>query len=121
MEQIRKALQLDKTAYYETHLSLMNCIIPVKMTPMEIIVLAAFMKLEGDIAAYRFGPSARKIVMNELKISISGLGNYIHSLKIKELIKQKGDILEIWPLLYPEDKEQLYLFKLIKLNEDEQR
>lgn len=121
MEQIKKALYLDKTEYYETHLSLMNCIIPVKMTPMEIKVLAAFIKLEGDIAIFRFGPSARKVVMLELGISVSGLSNFITSLRNKNLLKKEGDNTAIWHLLFPEPTEQLYLFKLVKTPENEQR
>ena len=112
MKEIKKALSLNKTAYYETHLSLINCILPVKMTPMEIEVIAAFMSLEGDIAQYRFGPSAKKIVMAQKKLSPAGLSNYIGSLTKKGFLIKTGDVVSILPLLIPENGEQFYLFKL---------
>ena len=115
MKEIRKALKLDKSGYYETHLSLINCLLPVKLTPMEIKVLAAFMGLEGDIAQYRFGPSAKKIVMASFtpNLSPAGLSNYIGSLTEKGFLIKSGDITNILPILIPESNEQLYHFKLI--------
>lgn len=116
MQEIKKGLRLSKDDYYETHLALINCILPVKMTTMEIKVLAAFMGLEGDIAEYRFGPSAKKIVMAKLGLSPAGLSNYIGShgsLTKAGFLKKKADLIEILPLLHPESNEQLYTFKLI--------
>jgi hypothetical protein len=111
MKEIKKALSLNKAEYYETHLSVINCILPVKMTPMEIEVIAAFMGLEGDIAQYRFGPSAKKIVMAQKKLSPAGLSNYIRYLTEKGFLTKAGDIVSILPLLIPEQTEQFYLFK----------
>lgn len=118
MQQIKKLLRLDKTEYYETHLSLINCLIPVKLTPMEIKVLAAFMSLEGHIAQLRFGPSAKKIVMQQCDITPAGLSNYIKSLMNKGALVKTGDVTTIIPILMPEEKEQLYLFKLQKNDEN---
>ena len=115
MKEIRKLLRLPKTNYYETHLSIINCVLPVKLTPMEIKVLAAFMSLEGDIAQYRFGPSAKKIVMEQCGITAAGLTNYIGprgSLTTKGFLTKSGDITNILPILTPEVEEQTYLFKL---------
>lgn len=115
MKEIRKLLKLPKTSYYETHLSIVNCVLPVKLTPMEIKVLAAFMALEGDIAQYRFGPSAKKIVIQQCDITAAGLTNYIGprgSLTTKGFLVRTGDVVNILPLLIPEEKEQTYLFKL---------
>lgn len=113
MKEIKKLLKLNRQDYYETHLSLLNCILPKRMTPTEMKVIAAFMSLEGDIAQYRFGPSAKKIVMSNLQLSPAGLSNYIGTLKEKGFLIEKGDLTEILPLLTPENGEQLYMFKLV--------
>lgn len=113
MKDIKKLVKLDKKNYYETHLNLVNCILPVKMTPREVEILAAFMSLEGNIAQYRFGPSAKKIIMKDLGLSPAGLSNYMGSLFQKGFILKQGDIVSILPLLFPESTEQVYMFKLI--------
>lgn len=85
---------------------------------MEITVLSRFMALEGDIATYRFGTTARKVVRENLKLSLSGLSNYIGSLVEKKfLIKKEGsnDMFDIWPILFPEPGEQGYMIKLINI------
>lgn len=115
MQPIRKLLQLDKIKYYETHLSLINCVLPAKMTPTEIKVIAQFMSLEGDIAQYRFGPSGKKIVRKELDLSPAGLSNYMSSLTEKGFLTKTGDIISIHPILVPEKIEQQYSFRLINL------
>lgn len=130
MEHIKKKLELPKQSYYETHLSIINCILPntkiklsnnkevnLRLTPMEIQVLASFMGLEGDIALHRFGPSAKKIVMTQLEITAAGLSNYMTVLTDKGFLKKVGDMTTILPLLIPEMNEQLYTFRLIKANE----
>lgn len=119
MKEIKKQLKLDNDEYYETHLSLVNCLLPeaVKMTPKEICVMARFMSLKGDIAIQRFGPTAKKIVKENLKLSAAGLSNYMSSLTIKGLLIKKGDLIEISPILFPEPDEQIYMFKLVNFGE----
>jgi hypothetical protein len=117
-EEIKKVLRLDKKVYYRTHLSILNSIFGASlstenMTPMEIKVLSEFMCLTGDLTAYRFGPTARKVVMQQLSLSPAGLSNYTGSLLDKGFLIKTGDIISILPLLIPEEKEQLYKFKLI--------
>jgi len=115
MEILRKRLTLPKNKYYTTHLAIMNVFLPVKMTPKEIEVLANFMSLEGDIAEDRFGTSARKIVMQEMKIKPGGLGNYFDSLKKKGfLIEEPKKNFKIFPMLYPNPDTQNYQFQLLK-------
>ncbi len=116
MTEIKKVLRVDKLSYYETHLSLINCIIPNKnrMTPMEIKVLATFMALEGEMASYRFSTIGRKIVMNSLELSASGLSGYIRTLSDKELIVGERDKIIISSILIPEPTQQDYRFRLIK-------
>lgn len=116
MREIRKLLQLQESEYYEIHLSLINCILPVKLTPREIEVLSTFMSLKGDIAKHRFGPSAKKIVMQRLGLSPAGLSNYMGSLLKKGFLLEKADIIEILPILIPEENEQFYTFKLQNLD-----
>lgn len=116
MIEIKKVLRVDKLPYYETHLSLINCIIPTKsrMTPMEIKVLATFMSLEGEMANYRFSTIGRKIVMSNLELSAPSLSGYIKTLGDKELIVGERDKITIAPLLIPEPVQQDYRFRLIK-------
>jgi hypothetical protein len=118
MQEIKKLLTLTKHEYYETHLSIINCIIPEKLTPTEIKVLAAFMALEGDIAQYRFGPSAKKIIMKELGLKPAGLSNYMTALKNKSfLLESENGVINILPILLPEKEEQFYRFKLVNSNQ----
>lgn len=115
MKQILKQMRLDKNDYYETHLSIINCILPVKMTPMEIKVLSRFMGLDGDISRERFGTSARKLVKEELEIKPAGMSNYLRSLKDKGFITLAQGQTTILPILFPNNDEQEYLFKLVNL------
>ncbi len=127
MPDIKKALSLKKLEYYETHLSLINCLLPIrtdkvnngKLTPMEIKVLAAFMSLEGEVANYRFGPTGRKTVMKQLELSNAGLSNYISTMTEKGFLLKKVDHLyEIWNILIPAPNEQMYMFRLINRGND---
>lgn len=114
MENIRKSLELPKQEYYETHLSLINCILPIKMTPMEIKVMASFMALDGNIVRDRFGTTGRKIIREQHELSYAGLGNYIKAFKDKEfIIEERNGEYKIIPLLFPEKKMQYYSFRLI--------
>lgn len=114
MNQIKKQMKLKKGEYYQTHLSLVNCVLPVKLTPMEIKVLASFMSLTGDIAKDRFGTTAKKMVKEDLSITSAGMSNYLRSLKDKGfLLESKDGTLTILPILFPQKEEQVYMFKLI--------
>lgn len=112
---IKKALKLEKIEFYETHLALVNAILPVKLTPREIEVLARFMSFEGEMADDRFGTSARKRVKKELELTDGGLGNFISSLKKKKFLVSSDDKVSIWPLIIPAKGEQDYMFKLTNI------
>lgn len=113
MPAIQKILKLSKNQYYETHLLLVNALLPAKMTPKEVEVMARFMALEGDIANDRFGTSARKIIKDELGISDGGLGNYLKSLKTKNFLRLDAENkIQFHPLLLNDPNQQLYNFKL---------
>lgn len=130
-ESIKKYLLLNKQDYYETHLALINCILPRKMTPMEIEVLATFMSLDGSIAEDRFGTTARKLVMKKCKLKPSGLTNYITALINKGFLKQpskkvdtdtNGEVtihkMTILPILFPNKTQQTYQFRLANNGQD---
>lgn len=111
---ISKALDLVKERYYEVHLAIINPLLPVKMTPKEIEVLAHFMSLTGDIANDRFGTSARKIVKKNLGLSDGGLGNYFKALRDKGCIIENDT--KVNPILIAQPKEQKYNFKLTNID-----
>lgn len=115
---IKKTLSLDKDKYYETHLSIINGVLPIRLTPMEITVLAAFMALDGDIVNNdRFCTSARKIVKDKLSLSDGGLGNYLKTFRTRGFIRNKDGKEIIFPILVPDSNEQEYSFKLTKVNQ----
>lgn len=113
---ISKQLVLNKYDYYETHLNIVNSVLPEKLTSKEIQVFSRFMAFEGDIATDRFGTSARKIVKEELKLSDGGLGNYLKIFKDKGLIltNEVTNKLYLNPILEVNNKEQVYVFKITK-------
>jgi DNA-binding MarR family transcriptional regulator len=113
MAEIKKLIRLSRLEFFKVHLSLINCLLPRKMTPKEIEVMANFMSLEGDISLHRFGPSARKMIRERMEISMGGLSNYMTSLLEKGFLMRNGDLIVILPILFPQDNEQEYRFKLI--------
>lgn len=106
---IRKKLILNKNDYFVTHLSLINNLLPVKMTKKEIEVMAAFLSLEGDISKEPFGTTARRIVKEKLNLSSGGLGNYL------DTFNKRGFIInnQILPILRPDKDSQEYSLKII--------
>jgi DNA-binding MarR family transcriptional regulator len=119
MKPLVKSIALEKIDYYITHLSLVNCVLPVKLKPKEIEVLAHFMSFKEDEENERFNSNNRKIVRNRLNISHGGLSNYINSLKEKNFLVGKGRSMSLLPLLQPDKGEQTYMFKLKNVDEDE--
>ena len=113
MEILKKQLELSNRDYYKTHLSIINALLPVKLSPREIDVLSMFMSFNGDLGKDRFGATAKKFVRKEFNLSHSGLANYMKSLMGKGFIKKEGDSVIILPLLKPNIKYQLYQFKLV--------
>lgn len=119
MKPITKFLKLPRVGYYEAHLSIINGLLPVRITPKEIEVLARFMSFNGEFADDRFGTSARKRVKEEMNISDSGLSGYLRILKDKGFIQFTPDNpkdLSINPILVPDPDSQEYRFLLS--NED---
>jgi hypothetical protein len=107
MKALSKKLELLGNDYYKVHLNIVNSLLPIKLTPKEVEVLALFMSLKGDIGKDRFGPTAKKLVKQELSLSDGGLSNYVKALKQKGFISTAN---EIPTLLIPnEDKQEYYL------------
>ena len=105
---IKKELSLGAIEYYNTHLQLINPLLPVHLTPKEIEVLATFMSFTGILAEDRFGTTAKKKVKEKLNLSNAGLSNYMRALKDKGFIEDDT----ILPILFPENGHQEYYFKL---------
>ena len=109
---IKKVLKLSVLEYYNTHLQLINPILPITMTPKEIEILAYFMSFNGTIAEDRFGTTAKNIVKSKMKLSNAGVSNYMKKLKDKGLVKD-GIILHI---LFPDTEKQQYQFELVNID-----
>ena len=116
MKALSKRLELPVSEYYKVHLNIVNSLLPIKLTPKEVEVLALFMSLQGDIAKDRFGSTAKKLVKQELSLSDGGLSNYIKTLKQKGFISPTN---EIPTLLTPNVDKQEYFLQII--NKDNER
>ena len=117
MEIIKKAIKVKPEDYFNTHLEIINPLMPTKFTPMEMKVLAAFMTLEGEIVEEgRFNSHTKKIVMEKLKLSAGGLGNYLRALVNKKYLNKSKytKTLTVAEYLLPENKWQGYQFKIIR-------
>jgi len=115
MKALSKKLELPVSEYYITHLTIVNSLLPIKLTPKEIEVLAAFMAFQGDIAKDRFGATAKKMVKQSLNLSDAGLCNYIKALKAKGFITLTN---EIPTLLIPNENKQEYFLQIINVSYD---
>jgi DNA-binding MarR family transcriptional regulator len=115
MPPYRKLLTLPASQYYEKHLSILNVILPVKITPKEIEVLSRFMSFETS-NGNRFGSRARKKVKESLNLSDAGLSGHIDNLKTKGfIVKNPNNALRdiINPMLIPDPNQQDYQFRLV--------
>lgn len=110
---IKKTIKLGNLEYYNTHLQVINPLLPVQLTPKEIEILAQFMSFNGTLADDRFGTTARKIVKEKMNLSNAGVSNYMKSLKSKGFIT--GNF--IVPILFPENRTQEYNFKLVNIDD----
>lgn len=109
MKTIKKHLKLNRFQYYQTHLKIVNALLPISLTSKEIDVLAKFMELNYKD---KFCTSARKEVRETLNLSYGGLGNYLKSLEEKNFIYRERGTYEIVPVIIPNSSNQLYQFKL---------
>lgn len=116
MKPLVKTVSLEKIEYYTIHLQLVNCVLPIKLKPKEIEVLANFMGFREDEENERFNSNNRKIIRNRLNISHGGLSNYINSLRDKGVLIKTGKGITLLPVLQPDEKEQAYMFKIINID-----
>lgn len=117
MKIIQKVFETTNEGYYNTHLNIINCILPVKLTNKEIDVLSSFMEIENNIIQHGyFNPVSRKIVMTKLKLDAAGLSNHITSMIKKGFLVKNAinNAISIKEFLLPEENKQGYQFKLIK-------
>lgn len=112
---IAKTLRLEKKEYYSTHLCIINCLLPIKITNKEIEVLALFMCLHGVYEHDRFGTTAKKIIRESLSLSHQSLCNYIGSLTKKKMLIINTAGIYILPILQPDKDQQVYMIKLINI------
>jgi DNA-binding MarR family transcriptional regulator len=118
MKNVVKTLRLETLDYYKTHLSIINCILPVKITNKEIEVLALYMYFSKSLEDDRFGTVTRKLIRERLGITHQGLSNYINSLVEKSfLIVNQNKEMSIFPLLHPNPDNQVYMLKLVNIEE----
>lgn len=112
----KSILQLKGAEYYTYHLSIINPFLPIELTPKEREVLGTFMSFKGDLAEKdRFGTSLRKLVKSTLSMSDGGLSNHLTSLKSKGAIQEDlQGIMQVAPILIPEEKQQFYQFKIVQ-------
>lgn len=117
MSNIIKTLRLEMFEYYTTHLSIVNCLLPVKITNKEIEILSLFMCFDGILEDDRFGTTAKKMIREKLGLSHQGLSNYITSLKEKKLLSIENEKIKILPILHPNREEQAYMIKLVNIGD----
>lgn len=110
---ISKTLKLSSDDYYRIHMEIINPILPVKLSHKEIEILSIFMSFTGTLAENRFSTTGKKLVREKLKLSHQSLSNYIISLSKKGFLIDKNNELSLLPILFPNNKEQIYLIKLI--------
>lgn len=115
---IRYSIELESgLEYYKVHLTIINSMLPVQLTPTEIEVLATFLSVpEGIKQNYIFNTGSRAYVKAKLNISASGLSNYLKPLINKGFIIKDKDtkLLSVNSLVVPEETVQLYNFKISK-------
>ena len=114
MSKISKTITVkNKLDYYKNHPEIINPMLPVKLTPKELDIMAGFLELDNDARYDRFGPQAKKVVRNQTGISHSGMSNYIKSLIDKGfLVQNEVGVLRIRKILVPSEGNQSYEFKL---------
>jgi DNA-binding MarR family transcriptional regulator len=113
METFRKQLKLKPLDFYSLHLSIINPLLPVKLSNKEIQILSLFMSFRGN-KEDRFGFIGKRDIKRRLKLSSAGLSNYIRNLEKKGFIKKIDGVIEILPLIYPKGNVQEYEFKIVK-------
>lgn len=112
---IQKSILEKGRYYYQRHIEIVINFFPVKLTPKEVEFVAAFMEKDPDKhGGNRFSTTSRKEVREELGLTYGNMSNLISSCVEKAALKKEDKKIFINPLLFPNDKEQYYQFKLQK-------
>lgn len=118
MKNLVKTLRLETLEYYKTHLSIVNCLLPVKITNKEIEVLALYMYFSKSLEDDKFGTNIKKLIRERLNLSHQGLSNYIKLLIVKGFLRINDEKeISILPILHPDVNQQSYMLKLINIEE----
>lgn len=105
MAKISVPVQLSQDTHVRDYLTLLNGIL--KLTPVELDVLAAFVEYDPFICASK---AARKVVVEKLGMkNVAVLNNYVKSLKDKGCIyKDRTGLYRYNPIVSPrEDVESI--------------
>lgn len=114
MKVIKQDFNLNELEFYQTHLKVLNAVLPINITNKEIEILAEFMTLPKELTnGNLFNTQARKNVSEKLSLKEGGMNNHIKNMKKKGLIIGNTNELKIAPALIPSNKVQGYDFKLI--------
>ena len=120
MKVIQQVFNLNREKYFATHLSILNAILPAKLTDKELEVLSAFMSLDETITQENmFNSEARKRVMKKLNLQPAGLSNHLGSMILKGFLV-KNDVtklITVKKFLLPEKDGQGYQIKIFLRNE----
>lgn len=116
MKIIQKGFELPKLEYYQTHLKIVNAILPIGITSKEIEILSWFLTLPKSDTM--FSTPNRKAVIKALSLTDGGMSNHLKNMKKKGLLKREDDNLVIVPALLPDERLQGYNLK-IKIKKDE--
>lgn len=109
MKVIQRVFELSQVEYYQTHLKIINTVLPLNITDKEIEVLSHFMVLPPEILKYdNFNSLARSRVKESLNLSDAGLSNHIKSLRNKKFVRAEGKNLFIEKALIPDNSKQGY-------------
>lgn len=120
MKVIQQVFSLEREKYFEMHLSILNAILPAKLTDKELEVLSAFMSLDESITQENmFNSEARKRVMKKLNLQPAGLSNHLGSMIAKGfLVKNEvTKLISVKHFLLPEKDGQGYQLKIFLVNE----
>lgn len=115
MRIIQKMRNVSREEYYETHLAVINPMLPVRLTDTERRVLAMFMIEQVDhVMLNPFSPEGRERVMAKLGMNKTALSNHISSLVRKGFLRRREErgFIEIHSFVIPEPNGQGYQFKL---------
>lgn len=118
MKIISNVMKVDSFTYYVKYLEIVNAMMRHKLTYKEMEVLAAFMSQDKNlISEDMFNGVVRKKVMEKLGLKPGGLGNHLKVLIDKKfLVKNKiTKKITIKPYLVPEDNDQGFRIKLVKV------